>query len=157
MVNLSRRTTAANVLKRRSVAATDRFQLGKKKYGMLDVTEYTVTEHQSASIKPQGFRNIPPAASLTPHRERVLQASHGLRLAFVSKPLFYDNAFRLLNKRDHKTLLALLYGGWIQVFQVDGDLPGIHLFSRIGTRAGRHFLLWDKRQPLPERTRASLT
>lgn len=117
---------------------------------MLDVTENMTTEHLYSSVKPAEFRNISPAMFLTPPRERVLEACHGLRLAFVSKPLFYDNALRHLNKRVHKSLLALLYGGWLQVFQVNEDLPGEHPPSRVGARGGRHFLLCDKRQPLPE-------
>ena len=113
---------------------------------MEDVTESMVTEHQYSSTKPQEFRNLQPVKKLTSSQERTLQACHGLHLAYISKPLFYDKALRLFNKRDHKTLLNLLYGGWVKVYRVPGDLPGDQPPSHVGAREGRHFLLVDSRQ-----------
>ena len=120
---------------------------------MRDVTDKMVTEHRYSSVKPPSFRSIRPAPTgkPTPNRERVLGLCHGLRLGFISRPLFYDDVFYKgagrWSTRDHKTLLELLYGGHLKVFQMPGDLPGEHPLSSVGTKAGQHYLLTDARKP----------
>ncbi|MBM4370877.1 MAG: hypothetical protein FJ098_04440 [Deltaproteobacteria bacterium] len=97
--------------------------------------------HRFSSEQPEGLSQIEPVAPDTPAQQAVLRRWHGTRLARVHCPLFWDDPFQGLGKKAHKMLLALFYGGSLGLFEVPGNLLGAYQESRIGARAGVHWLL----------------
>lgn len=107
---------------------------------MVDVTAQIVADARSR-IVPAHLRGLTPAPTITPAGRKVLQLVHEMRIGFVSNPLVYDDAFRHWPKVRHKTLVRLLLGGSVQVYRVDGSLPGDHPRSRVGAHSISHYLL----------------
>ena len=59
----------------------------------VDVTEKIISDTRHA-IVPSHIRSLAPAPTITPAGHKVLQLVHGMRLAFISNPLVYDDAWR---------------------------------------------------------------
>lgn len=55
---------------------------------------------------------------LTPNQQRIAEQFDGVELGFVSSALVYDKAVRNLSRRDHRTLIALVKGGTLDVYRV---------------------------------------
>jgi hypothetical protein len=107
---------------------------------MENVTPQIIADIRSLSVRTY-LRDLKPASGITPAGRKLLQLIHDMPLAFVSNPLVYDDAWRGWPKPRHKTLVRLLLGGFVQVYRVNGPLPGVHPTSRIGARSPSHYLL----------------
>jgi hypothetical protein len=107
---------------------------------MEDVTT-TIISNTRHAVVPSHLRLLAPAPKITPTGRKVLKLVHDMRIGFVSNPLVYEDSFRHWPKVQHKTLLRLLLGGFLQVYRVNGPLPGNHPRSRIGAHSISHYLL----------------
>ncbi len=108
-----------------------------------DVTSTIVSDLRSGYL-PVHLRGLSPAPKITPAGRTMLQQIDGLLLGYTSNPLAYDEAVRGFTKQQHKTLLRLLLGGFVQVFRVSGPLPGVHKQSRVGAHGQAHYMLRAK-------------
>jgi len=104
-----------------------------------DVTDHIVQEI-SYGPRPQYLTHVAPVSSLTASRRRVMELADGLRLPFISKAPIYAKELSRLPKRDHKTIVGLLKGGYLGIYRVRGPLPGEHP-SHVGAHADYHYVL----------------
>jgi hypothetical protein len=107
-----------------------------------DVTEAIARELRHGHTVPIQLRQMKSMDKLTPAGRRVLAEWSGVRLGYVSRALVYDQRIRRhIDRRDHKTLIRLVFGGHLRVVRVARPLPGDHPPSRVGAHEPYHYEL----------------
>ena len=108
---------------------------------MDDVTQYMVDSVRMGVGTCATMAALKPADRLTPARRKVLTKVDGMRLEYVSKAVVYAKTVRALPTREHKALIALLFGGYVRVVRERGPLPGAHSQGRVGAHETCHYVL----------------
>lgn len=137
-VPVTKRSTK-DATKRPASKAEEAATLPAKQYS--DVTEEVANEIKTGMTTRRFWGAVKPLRGNTDAQKRVLKAFDGLELGAVSKALIFDEAVRGLSKREHKTLVGLVYSGAMRVLRIRGTLPGEHRASRIGTQGPFYYKL----------------